>query len=146
MLPSRGQEFLLSVCHSCCVCNTNQDDVNFLLAACVPLGTMPSKIKPPMFSHVVIFWADPANPTAADELLAAANKYLKPIPGALHFHVGKMVSSHRPVVDQSYQVALNLVFADKKAQDDYQAHPLHIQFVEGVFNRVCKKVVVYDFE
>jgi len=50
------------------------------------------------------------------------------------------------VVDQSYQVALNLVFQDKKAQDDYQVHPLHIQFVEGVFKRVCKKVVVYDFE
>ena len=50
------------------------------------------------------------------------------------------------MVNQSYQVALNLVFADKKAQDDYQTHPLHLQFVEGVFKRVCKKVAVYDFE
>jgi hypothetical protein len=99
-----------------------------------------------MFSHVVIFWTDPDDPNAADELIDGANKYLKPIPGALHFHVGKMVRSHRPVVDQSYQVALNLVFADKKAQDDYQVHPLHLQFVEGVFKRVCKKVAVYDFE
>jgi len=99
-----------------------------------------------MFSHVVIFWTDPANPKAADELIAGAEKYLKPIPGALHYHIGKMVGSHRPVVDQSYQVALNLVFPNKKAQDDYQVHPLHIEFVEGVFKRTCKKVVVYDFE
>ena len=28
-----------------------------------------------MFSHVVIFWTDPANPKAADELLAGTNKY-----------------------------------------------------------------------
>ncbi len=99
-----------------------------------------------MFSHVVIFWTDPKNPAAADELIAGANKYLKPIPGSLHFHVGKMAASHRPVVDQSYQVALNLVFPDKKTQDDYQIHPMHIEFVETVFKRVCTRVVVYDFE
>jgi hypothetical protein len=99
-----------------------------------------------MFSHVVIFWTDPENPNAADELIEGANKYLKPIPGVLQFHVGRMVGSHRAVVDQSYQVALNLVFPDKKEQDAYQVHPLHVQFVESVFKRVCKKVVVYDFE
>lgn len=99
-----------------------------------------------MFSHLVIFWTDPGNPAAADELIAGANKYLKAIPGLLHFHAGKMASSHRPVVDQSYQVALNLVFPDKKTQDAYQLHPSHVEFVENVFKRVCHKVVVYDFE
>src|SRR5437667_9975499 len=98
-----------------------------------------------MFSHVVIFWTDSGNPQAADELLAGMNKYLLPIPGILHFYTGKMVPSHRPVVEQSYQVALNLVFADKKAQDDYQAHPLHLQFVEKAFKPNCARCVVYDF-
>jgi len=83
-----------------------------------------------MFSHVVIFWTDPNNPKAADELIAGVNKYLKPIPGVLHYHVGKMAASHRPVVDQTYQVALNLVFPDKETQDDYQMHPMHLEFVE----------------
>src|SRR6267378_1933315 len=59
----------------------------------------------PMFSHVVIFWTDPNNPKAADELIAGANKFLKPIPGVLQYHIGKMATSHRPVVDLSYQVA-----------------------------------------
>lgn len=99
-----------------------------------------------MFSHVVIFWTKPEIPTAADELIAGAEKYLRPIPGVLHFHIGKMVGSHRPVVDQTYQVALNLVFPDKKSQDDYQVHPEHIEFVEKVFKRVCAKVNIYDFE
>jgi hypothetical protein len=99
-----------------------------------------------MFSHVVIFWTDPANPKAADQLVEGAKKYLGPIPGVKSFHIGKMVGSHRPVVDQSYQVALNLIFDSKKAQDDYQVHPLHVEFVEKVFKPVCKKVVVYDFE
>jgi len=99
-----------------------------------------------MFSHVVIFWSNPADPKAADDLVAGAKRYLAPIPGIVHFHVGKMVPSDRPVVDQSYQVALNVVFADKKAQDEYQVHPLHVQFVEKVFKRMCQRVVVYDFE
>jgi hypothetical protein len=99
-----------------------------------------------MFSHVVIFWTKPEVPNAADELLVGMEKLLKPIPGVLSFHAGKMVGSHRPVVDQTYQIALNLVFPDKKAQDDYQAHPLHVEFVNGVFKKTCQKVVVYDFE
>ena len=99
-----------------------------------------------MFSHVVIFWTDPAQPKATEELIAGVNRYLKPIPGLVAFHVGKMASSPRPVVDQSYQVALNLVFPNQQAQDDYQVHPQHLEFVEKVFKRVCVKVVIYDFE
>lgn len=99
-----------------------------------------------MFSHVVIFWTDPAKPNAADDLIAGAKKWLMPIPGIVHFHVGKMAPSHRPVVEQSYQVALNVVFTDAKAQEVYQVHPLHMEFIERSFKPNCKKVVVYDFE
>ncbi|HXJ60761.1 MAG TPA: Dabb family protein [Verrucomicrobiae bacterium] len=99
-----------------------------------------------MFSHVVIFWTDPKKPQATEDLIAGAHKYLKPIPGVLSFHVGRMATSHRPVVDQSYQVALNLIFPTKQAQDDYQVHPMHVEFVEKCFKPNCSKVVVYDFE
>lgn len=98
-----------------------------------------------MFSHVVIFFTDPDQPGAADELVAGCEEYLRDIPGIQQFHVGRMVPSHRPVVDQSYQVALNLVFPDKAAQDAYQDHPRHVEFVEKVFKRVCRKAVIYDF-
>jgi hypothetical protein len=99
-----------------------------------------------MVSHIVIFWTDPAQPDAADELIAGVNKYLKDIPGVLHFHVGKMSPSPRPVVDQTYQVALNLILSTKQAEQAYQIHPQHIEFVEKIFKRVCKKAVIYDFE
>jgi Stress responsive A/B Barrel Domain len=56
-----------------------------------------------------------------------------------------MASSHRDVVDQTYQVALNIQFQSKQAQDEYQAHPQHLEFVNQ-----CKplfaKLVIYDFE
>jgi hypothetical protein len=98
-----------------------------------------------MFSHVVIFWTDPGQPGAVEELIEAAERYLRPIPGIVHFHVGRMVPSDRPVVEQSYQVGLNVVFRDKAAHDAYQVHPAHVEFVEKVFKRVCKRVLVYDF-
>jgi hypothetical protein len=98
-----------------------------------------------MFSHVVIFWTDPAKPEAPDELIAAAKKYLSSIPGIVNFHIGKMVASHRDVVDQTYQVALNIQFHSKQAQDEYQEHPQHLEFVKQ-----CKplfaKLAIYDFE
>jgi hypothetical protein len=99
-----------------------------------------------MLSHIVIFWTDPANPNAADELVAAANTLLKNIPGVQQFHAGKMVPSHRPVVDQSYQVALNMTFANKAAEHAYQSHPQHVEFVEKHVRRLMKKVLIYDFE
>lgn len=99
-----------------------------------------------MFSHVVIFWTDPAQANAADEVIAGGNKFLKNIPGLTHFHIGKMVRSARPVVDQSYHVALNTVFINQQAQDDYQVHPQHLEFIAQCVKPFVKKVVVYDFE
>jgi hypothetical protein len=98
-----------------------------------------------MLSHVVIFFTDTAQPDAPDLLLAGCEEYLKPIPGVISYHAGKMVPSERPVVDQSYQVALNLVFPDKAAETAYQVHPLHLEFLEKVFKKVCIKAIVYDF-
>ena len=99
-----------------------------------------------MFSHVVIFWTKPEISNAADDLVAGIEKYLRPIPGVLHFHVGRMMTSPRPVVDQSYQVALNLQFESKQDEAAYQIHPLHLEFVEKVFKPVCARAVIYDFE
>jgi hypothetical protein len=98
-----------------------------------------------MFSHIVVFWTDPAQSEAPDELVAGAKK-LNSIPGVVHLHAGKMVGSARSIVDQTYQVALNLIFKDKKAEADYQTHPLHVEFVEKIVKRVCRKIVIYDFE
>jgi hypothetical protein len=99
-----------------------------------------------MFSHVVIFWTKPEQPNAAADLIAGAEKYLRPIPVVRSFQVGRMVPSHRPVVDQSYQVALSLTFDSKQAEEEYQIHPLHLDFVEKVFKPNCARAVIYDFE
>ena len=88
----------------------------------------------------------PGEPGAADELIAGMNQLLKSIPGVLQFHVGKMSPSPRPVVEQSYQVGLNITFPDKPSEQAYQTHPQHLEFVDKYVKRLVKKVVVYDFE
>jgi len=98
-----------------------------------------------MLSHVVIFWTKPELPNAASDLIAGAEQYLRPIPLAKGFHIGRMVPSHRDVVDRSYQVALNLQFEDKAAEEAYQIHPLHLDFVEKVFKPNCLRATIYDF-
>jgi hypothetical protein len=98
-----------------------------------------------MFSHIVIFWTDPAKSSAADEVIFGAKKYLASIPGVRSFQAGKMVRSHRQVVDQSYGVGLNIQFETKQAQDEYQVHPQHLEFIEKC-KALWTKVVVYDFE
>lgn len=99
-----------------------------------------------MFSHIVIFWTHPDKSDAADALVAGAEKYLRSIPGICSFHVGVMAPSDRPVVDQSYQVALNLQFANKDAESDYQVHPLHLEFIEKIYKPNCLRARIYDFE
>ncbi len=98
-----------------------------------------------MFSHIVIWWTDPAKPEAADEMIAGANKYLKELPGVLFFHIGKMVATPRYCVDNSYQVAMTMVFPDKAAHDLYLKQPLHGEFVEKCFKRLCVRDLVYDY-
>lgn len=99
-----------------------------------------------MFSHIVIFWTDPANPSAPEQLVAGAEKYLRPIPLIRHYHCGRMATSARAdVVDQSYQVALNFCFDSKADQDAYQVHPSHLDFVANC-KHLWQRVVVYDFE
>ena len=99
-----------------------------------------------MFSHIVIFWTDPRNPSAPDALIEGAKKYLAGIPGVTHFHAGKMSPSPRSVVEQGYQVGLRIQFESKAAEEAYQIHPSHLEFVEKSFKPNCVKVVVYDFE
>jgi hypothetical protein len=99
-----------------------------------------------MFSHIVIFWTKADQPNAVDALIASAEQYLKPIPGVLVFHVGRMVTDGRPRVESSYQVALTTVFASRQAREEYRAHAGHERFKQEAYTPNCALCLVYDFE
>lgn len=99
-----------------------------------------------MFSHIVIFWTNAGQPNAAEALIAGAEQHLKAIPGLLFFHVGRMVTDGRPVVESSYQVALSTAFATRAARERYSAHPAHERFKQEVYTPNCARCLIYDFE
>lgn len=45
-------------------------------------------------------------------------------------HIGKPAPTDRAVIDRAYTHALILIFADQRAHDDYQVHPVHDSFRE----------------
>ena len=49
----------------------------------------------------------------------------------------------RPVIDDTYSVALTLVFKDVAAHDAYQVDPVHLAFVSSC-QRYWTKVQIYD--
>lgn len=98
-----------------------------------------------MITHVVIFWTDKPHAENCDRLLAGAREFLGPIPGVLEYRCGKPVPSPRGVVDDSFSVAISMTFVDQAAADVYQAHPLHLKFIEQCVKPYVKRFVVYDW-
>lgn len=97
-------------------------------------------------THTVFFWLRPD--LSADERAAFETglRTLLDIPGATRALIGRPAATpKREVIDDSYDWALELDFANLAEQDVYQAHPVHTAFVEA-----CKpmwtRVRVYDFE
>ena len=80
--------------------------------------------------HMVYFTLNDNSEEAKETLVKACEKYLNGHPGTLLFAAGTRVPDlNRPVNDQAFDVALQLVFESRKAHDDYQTHERHLQFI-----------------
>jgi hypothetical protein len=96
-------------------------------------------------THVVIMYLnDRGDLTARSELIRAANT-LRTIKGVQSAWAGRMLTSSNPVVDQSYDVAFVLTFADQEALEHYNNDPLHQQTKKQLLDRYVRKYLVYDF-
>ena len=49
----------------------------------------------------------------------------------------------RPVVEDSYDFAVTVVLSDMVAHDDYQADPIHLEFIDNCKD-LWERVVIYD--
>lgn len=96
-----------------------------------------------MFIHHVYFWLK--NPSSKEDLqkLIDGLKELSGAPTIKMFHIGVPAGTTRGVVDRSYSVSWLVVFDDLEAEESYQAHPMHLKFVEDC-EPLWAKAVVYD--
>jgi len=94
--------------------------------------------------HHVLFWLkNPQSPEDLAALLRGLNT-LRQIPAIRELHIGvPAATAQRDVIDTSYSVSELMLFDDVAAQNDYQNHPVHKQFVDNCLH-LWQRVVVYD--
>ena len=98
----------------------------------------------PMLVHNVFFSLKDNSPEAKKKLVEACKKYLSKHPGTVYFSAGVLAEDlQRPINDRDFDVALHLVFKNKKAHDDYQEAATHKQFIDEN-KESWKKVRVFD--
>ena len=74
-----------------------------------------------MFTHVVLFWLKAESPASArQQLLEDCQTILAKIPGLKLIDSGRPAMTPRDVVDNTYDVGLVTVFADRAGHDAYQ--------------------------
>jgi hypothetical protein len=116
-----------------------------LAGCCCPwAGKAGAPGAPPMLAHNVFFTLKEDTPQHREALIAACRAYLTGHPGEVFFAAGSLAEDlTREVNVRDFQVALHIVFAEKKFQDEYQVAPRHKEFVEK-FQALWQQVRVYD--
>jgi hypothetical protein len=94
--------------------------------------------------HHVFFWLKNAGSPADRDLLISGLRTLKTIDVVRQLHIGVPASTEkRDVVDNSYDVSELMFFDSVEDQAQYQAHPIHLEFVKK-YGHLWEKVAVYD--
>jgi hypothetical protein len=97
-----------------------------------------------MLVHTVYFWLKPELTEAQRTDFRRGVESLAAIKAVEKIYVGTPAATEkRPVIDDSYSVALTVVCKDVAAHDAYQVDPLHLAFVNQ-FKTFWTRVQIYD--
>lgn len=120
----------------------------FALAFAVLLSSC-ATIAPPApkgsVDHVVMFWQKKPGNLQDRQKITDAMDRLRVIEGITFLDYGTAVPSDRPVVDDSFDVALLVRFKNVDALHAYESDPRHTKEVKEVLLPLTKKIQVYDF-
>ena len=95
--------------------------------------------------HVVLVWLkDPGNLEHRQRIIEISREF-ETIPGVIDVSVGEVVTSDRPIVDDSFDVGLYLTFSSVDAMRTYLADDRHQQALREIFRPLSKRYIVYDF-
>lgn len=97
----------------------------------------------PGFVHAVYFWLNKDNPELLNEFIEKGLPKLAKVPSIQSVYWGPPAGTDRPVVDNSYDLAWIVNFANAEDQEKYQVDPLHVEFVEK-YKSLFEKVQVFD--
>jgi hypothetical protein len=115
-----------------------------LLTSCTQLGYQRAP-EAGQVEHVVLIWLKAqGNPAQRDQIVAATKDFQKSIPGILSISAGTALPSDRPVVDDSFDIALVMRFENQAALASYEKHPVHVKAVTEVLKPLAGRILVYD--
>lgn len=99
-----------------------------------------------MLVHTVYFWLKPELTAAQRAEFRKGVESLGGIRAVEKCYVGTPAKTEkRPIIDDSYSVALTVVFRDVAGHDAYQVDPIHLAFV-NTFKTFWNRVQIYDAE
>ncbi len=125
-----------------------------LLVGCILVGCQGAPEQPPQSDdvaaqsgqiiHHVFFWLNNPDSESDKQQLIEGLNTLGSIDEVKVILVGTPASTiKREVVDNSFDVSELMIFDSVEAQDAYQVHPIHAEFVEN-YSHLWERVVVYD--
>lgn len=105
-----------------------------------------ARLRGTMLVHSVFFWLKPDLTAEQRAEFRRGVESLATIRSVEHVYVGTPAkTAKRPVIEDSYSVALTVICKDVAAHDAYQVDPAHLQFVE-TFKTFWTRVQIYDAE
>lgn len=112
-----------------------------LLAGCATIDRAPTR----EIHHVVLCWLkEPGNAAHRRKIITASETFRK-IPGVKSLYAGQALPSNRHIVDDSFDVAISMTFANEVDMMKYLDHPTHIKAVDEIIQPLVGKIAVYDF-
>ena len=96
--------------------------------------------------HVVVCWLKEPGNNAARRRIVEASRDFGSLPGVVAVSAGEPIESDRPIVDDSFDVAVTITFESRVALDAYLAHPKHRQATAEVLGPLVERLVIYDFQ
>ena len=95
--------------------------------------------------HAVYVWLKrPGNAEHRAALVAATEELRKSTGLIRSFHYGRPVPSNRPVVDDTFDLAIIMRFDNRRALAAFEKHPAHRRAKKEILQPLARKVVVYD--
>ena len=123
--------------------------IGFILLGCQRVSEQPLQsddlgAQPGQIIHHVFFWLNNPDSESDKQQLIEGLNTLSSIDEIKVLVVGSPASTiEREVVDNSFDVSELMIFESVEAQDAYQVHPIHTEFVEN-YSHLWERVVVYD--
>ncbi len=114
------------------------------LAFPAPSASAADDAEGPALAHMVFFTLKDHSKESVDAFVKDCEKYLTKHEGTVSFSVGKRAEDvEEPPSVKDFDVALHVVFADKKYRDKYLASPRHDAFVAAIKAKM-EKARVFD--